>query len=45
MINNNEIITSKSFNYKTKLLIGSTSSNNSRLDAEVVILLKYLSNS
>ena len=43
MINNNKIITSKSFEYKTKI-IGSTSNNNDILDAEVVVLLKYLSN-
>ena len=42
-INNKKIITSKSFKYKTKL-IRSTPDNNNILDAEVVILLKYLSN-
>ena len=42
-INNNKTTTSKSFEYKTKL-IGSTPNNNSRLNAEVVVLLKYLSN-
>ena len=36
-------ITSKSFEYKTKV-IGSTSAANSRLKAEVVVPLKYLSN-
>ena len=40
-INNNKIKTSKSFDYKTKL-IGSTPNNNSRLNV-VVIPLKYLS--
>ena len=44
-INNNKTTTttSKSFEYRTKL-IGSTPNNNSRLDAEVVVPLKYLSN-
>ena len=42
-INNNETTTSKSFKYKTKV-IGSTPNNASRLNAEVVVLLKYLSN-
>ena len=42
-INNNKITTSKYFDYKTKL-IGSTPNNNSRLNAEVVVPLKYLSN-
>ena len=42
-INNNKTTTSKSFEYKTKI-IGSTPDNNSRLDAEVVSPLKYLSN-
>ena len=40
LINNNKAITSKSFKYKTKL-IGSTTSNNNILKAEVVIPLKY----
>ena len=34
---------SKSFDYKTKL-IGSTPNNDSRLDAEVVVPLKYFNN-
>ena len=42
-INNNETITSKSFQYKTKL-IGSTPNDNNTLNAEVVIPLKYLNN-
>ena len=42
-INNHKTITSKSFEYKTKL-IGSTSNDNNTLDAEVVVPLKYLSN-
>ena len=42
-INNKKIITSKSFKYKTKL-IRRTPDNNNILDAEVVVLLKYLSN-
>ena len=41
--NNNKTTTSKSFKYKTKI-IGSTSNNASRLNAEVVVPLKYLSN-
>ena len=41
-ISNNKTTTSKSFEYKTKL-IGCTPNNDSRLDAEVVIPLKYLS--
>ena len=40
---NNKSTTSKSFEYKTKV-IGSTPNNNSRLDAEVVVSLKHLSN-
>ena len=43
MINNNKTITSKSFEYKTKL-IGSTPNNNNTLDSEVVVPLKYFSN-
>ena len=39
-INNNKTTISKSFEYKTKL-IGSTPNNDSRLDAEVVVPLKY----
>ena len=42
-INNNKTTTSKSFEYKTKLN-GSTPNNDNRLDAEVVVPLKYLSN-
>ena len=42
-INNNKTITSKSFEYKTKL-IGSTPNNNNILDADVAVPLKYLSN-
>ena len=41
-INNNKTITSKSFEYKKKV-IGSTSNNNNILDIEVVVPLKYLS--
>ena len=41
--NNNKTTTSKSFEYKTKI-IGNTPSNNRMLEAEVVVLLKYLSN-
>ena len=41
MINNNKTITSKSFEYKTKL-IGGTPNNNNILDGEVVSL-NYLS--
>ena len=43
MTNNNKTATSISFKYKTKI-IGSTSDNASRLNAEVVVPLKYLSN-
>ena len=42
-INNNKAITSKSFEYKTKL-IGSTPDDNNILDAEVVVPLKYFCN-
>ena len=42
-INKNKTTTSKSFEYKTKL-IGNMSNNNNILDAEVVVPLKYLSN-
>ena len=42
-MNNNKATTSKSFEYKTKL-IGSTPNNDYRSDAEVVVPLKYLSN-
>ena len=41
-INNNKTIKSKSFEYKTKL-IGSTPNENNKLNAEVVVPLKYLS--
>ena len=40
---NNNITTSKSFEYKTKI-IGSTPNNNNILDTEAVVPLKYLSN-
>ena len=43
MINNNKTTASKSFVHKTKI-IGRTSNNNSRLNAEVVLQLNYLSN-
>ena len=42
MINNNKT-TSKSFEYKTKM-IGSMPNNNNMLDATVVFRVKYLSN-
>ena len=42
-INNNKATESRSVEYKTKM-VGSTSANNNRLDAKVVVLLKYLSN-
>ena len=42
-INNNKTITSKSFEFKTKLK-GSTPDDNNILDAEVVVPLNYLSN-
>ena len=42
-INNNKIITSKTFEYQKKI-IGSTSVNSNILEAEVVLPLKYLSN-
>ena len=42
-INNNKTITTKSPEYKTKL-IGSKPNNNNILDPEVVAPLKYLSN-
>ena len=42
-INNNNKITSKSFEYKAKI-IGSTPADNNTLDTEFVVLLKYLSN-
>ena len=42
-INDKKATTSKSFEYKTKI-IGSTLNNNTILDAKVVVPLKYLSN-
>ena len=42
-INNNKRTTSKSFEYKKKLM-ESTPNNGGRLDVEAVVLLKYLSN-
>ena len=42
-INNNKTTESRSVEYNTKMA-GSTSANNNRLDAKVVVLLKYLSN-
>ena len=42
-INNNKSTTSKSFEYKTKI-IRRTPNDNNVLDAEVVVPLKYLSN-
>ena len=42
-INNNKIIKSKSFEYKTKI-IGRTPTDNNRLDTELIVSLKYLSN-
>ena len=42
-INNNKTTTSKSFEYKTKIL-GTTPNDKNILDAEVVVPLKYLSN-
>ena len=42
-INNNKITASKSFKYETKI-IGSTPNNGNRLNAEVIVPLKYLSN-
>ena len=41
-INNNKTMTSKSFEYKTKL-IGSTPNDNNTLNADIVVPLKYLS--
>ena len=43
IINNNKTITSKSFEYKTKVT-GSTPDDNNILDAEFVVPLKHLSN-
>ena len=42
-INNNKTITSKSCEYKTKI-IGRTPDDNNTLGTQVVVLLKYLSN-
>ena len=42
-INNNKTIASKCFEYKTEI-IESTLNSNSRLNAEVVVSLTYLSN-
>ena len=42
-INNNKMITSRSFEYKTKL-IWSTPNDNNTFDAEVVVQLIYLNN-
>ena len=42
-ISNSKTITSKSFEYKTKL-IGSTPNDNNTLNADIVVPLKYLSN-
>ena len=41
-INSDKTITSKSFEYKTKL-IGSTANDNNTVNTEVVVPLKYLS--
>ena len=42
-VNNGKTATSISFEYKTKI-IGRTPDNNNRLNTEVVVPLKYLSN-
>ena len=42
-IHNNKTKTCKSFEYRAKL-IGSTPDNGGRLDTEIIVLLKYLSN-
>ena len=42
-INNNKTVTSKFFEYKTKIK-GRKPADNNTLDAEVVVPLKYLSN-
>ena len=42
-INNNKATTSKSFEYTTKIK-GSMPADDSRLDTEIVVSLKYLSN-
>ena len=41
---NNKTTTSKSFEYKTKIIGYTSNNNNNVLDAEFVILLNYLSN-
>ena len=43
IINNNKTTTRKSSEYKSKVL-GSTTDDNIRLDTEVVVSLKYLTN-
>ena len=43
IINNNKTVASKYVQYKTKL-IGTTTNNNDILDAEILILFKYLTN-
>ena len=43
MVNHNKTTTSKSFKYKTKIT-GSTANNGNRLNAEIVVSLKYISN-
>ena len=43
-INNNKKTKSKSFEYKTKLVGRVPNSNNDRLEAEIVVPLKYQSN-
>ena len=42
-INNNKIITSKYFEYKTKTIGRTSDNNNNTLDTEVIAPLKYLS--
>ena len=42
-INNNKTVTSKSFEYKTKLIGRTPNNNNVLLDTEVVVSLKYFS--
>ena len=43
LVNNSKTTTSKPFEYKTKTT-GSPQADNSRLDAEAAVPLKYLSN-
>ena len=43
MVNHNKTTTSKSFKYKTKIT-GGTANNGNRLNAEIVVPLKYISN-